>query len=374
MTVANETARKEYDGNDSTTEFAISFYFFVDGDINVYLDEVLQTLTTHYTVADAGEPSGGTLTMLTAPATGEVLTILRDVALTQGTDYVENSSFPADSHEQALDRLTMIVQQLQEEIDRAIIASPESQVTITMPSPEAGKGLVWNSGGTDLENTTDALNDIVTDAETARTAAELAQTNAETAETNAETAETNAETAETNAAASAVIAAVSADNVTQDWIPIEWAEDGASPPDTTEAYTVSNQTVRVRKFRGDTGDQDVTFSIRVPPYIAGSTIKVRPHVIVTEGTGPSNEGVVTSFAGHCNAIGSAFGSVILATKTGWTASQNDQDNLGWSAAITPTGLTAGKILMLKMFRDQDHGSDTYAQDLGYWGIDIDWAP
>ena len=203
MTVSSETARVQYDGNDVTVEFAIPFYFFADGDIAVYLDDTLKTLTTHYTVADAGEPSGGTLTMLTAPATGETLTIIRDVALTQETDYVENSSFPADSHENAIDRLTMISQQLQEEINRAITASPDSEETITVPTPEAGKALLWNAGGTDLENSTDDFDDIVTDAETAQTAAEAAQTAAETAQTNAETAETNAETAQAAAEAAA---------------------------------------------------------------------------------------------------------------------------------------------------------------------------
>lgn len=124
MTVSSETKRAQYDGNDATVEFSIPFYFFADSDIDVYLDDTLKTLTTHYTVADEGEPSGGTLTMLTAPATGETLTIIRDVALTQGVDYVENSSFPADSHETALDRLTMISQQLQEEVNRALVVNP----------------------------------------------------------------------------------------------------------------------------------------------------------------------------------------------------------------------------------------------------------
>lgn len=222
MTVSSETARVQYDGNDVTVEFAIPFYFFADGDIAVYLDDTLKTLTTHYTVADEGEPSGGTLTMLAAPATGETLTILRDVALTQGTDYVENSSFPADSHEDALDRLTMIVQQLQEEIDRAIVASPDSEAVVTLPTPTANKALLWNAGGTDLENSTDDFDDIVTDAEAAQTAAEAAQTGAETAETNAETAETNAETAETNAAASAAAAAASAAAIPQISAANEW--------------------------------------------------------------------------------------------------------------------------------------------------------
>ncbi|MCP4488990.1 MAG: hypothetical protein GY820_17010 [Gammaproteobacteria bacterium] len=198
MTVSTETARVQYDGNDVTVEFAIPFYFFEDADVAVYLDDTLKTLTTHYTVADEGEPSGGTLTMLTAPATGETLTILRGVAFTQGTDYVENSSFPADSHEDAIDRLTMMAQQLQEEIDRAVVASPSSTATITLPDPDAGAVMKWNDTEDGLENSTidvDDLDDAIADAEAAQTAAETAQGLAETAQTAAETAQTAAENA-----------------------------------------------------------------------------------------------------------------------------------------------------------------------------------
>ena len=124
MTVSNEEYRNDYDGNSSTTVFPVDFYFLADAELLVVLtdaDGVEDTLVldTDYTVQDAGVPAGGSITMVVPPATGEKLTIVRNMPLTQLTDYAENDSFPAESHETALDRLTMLVQQLQEEVNRA---------------------------------------------------------------------------------------------------------------------------------------------------------------------------------------------------------------------------------------------------------------
>ena len=123
MTVSSQVNRKDYAGNGSTTAFATEFRFLSDTSIKVIVTvdrtrvETVQTLTTDYTVSGVGDDSGGTVTMIVPPATGETLTIKRDGPLTQNTDYVENDDFPAESHEQALDKLTMNMQQQQEELD-----------------------------------------------------------------------------------------------------------------------------------------------------------------------------------------------------------------------------------------------------------------
>ena len=123
MTVSNEDYRNDYIGNGSTTVFPVDFYFLTDAELLVVLTavgdvETTQILNTDYTVQDAGVPSGGSITMVVPPATGEKLTIVRNMPLTQLTDYEENDNFPAESHETALDRLTMLTQQLQEEVNR----------------------------------------------------------------------------------------------------------------------------------------------------------------------------------------------------------------------------------------------------------------
>lgn len=160
MTVSTTTTpRVQYNGNGVTTVFNTSFTFDKSSDIVVILTSVsgidtTKIITTHYTVS-GGSGSSGSVTMITAPALGEKLTIYRSTSLTQNTDYQEASTFPAASHELALDRLTYMVQELDYDISRATLNSITSGITgITLPSPVALQFLRWNSSATNLENTT----------------------------------------------------------------------------------------------------------------------------------------------------------------------------------------------------------------------------
>ena len=134
MTVSSTTTKVSYAGNGSTTVFAYGFKIFADADLRVIEraadgTETVKSLTTHYTVSGAGTDSGGNVTFGTAPASGVTVIIKRNLTLTQGTDYVANDPFPAESHEEALDRLTFIAQGIQEELDRAIKASETNTLT-----------------------------------------------------------------------------------------------------------------------------------------------------------------------------------------------------------------------------------------------------
>jgi hypothetical protein len=119
MTVNTATSTATYTGNGSTTVFPVPFYFLVNTDLQV-LQKVAATgvvktlvLNSDFTLTGAGVEAGGTLTMTVAPATGDTLYIARNVTAVQQTAYPANSPFPAASHEMALDRLTMLAQQLQ---------------------------------------------------------------------------------------------------------------------------------------------------------------------------------------------------------------------------------------------------------------------
>lgn len=125
MTVSSEVNSVSYSGNGATQIFAVPYYFLADSHLRVVLraadgTETVQAITTNYTVSGAGNPAGGQVTMLAAPDTGVTLVILRNVPATQETDYVANDPFPAESHERALDKLTMLVQQGVFEYGRAL--------------------------------------------------------------------------------------------------------------------------------------------------------------------------------------------------------------------------------------------------------------
>lgn len=117
MTVSTTSySAQTYNGNGATTAFATVFPFLESSHLVVTLiavggAETVQTITTHYTVS-GGNGSDGTVTMLTAPASGEQLVIERSTTRNQTTDYVENDSFPAATHEKALDKLTFITQEI----------------------------------------------------------------------------------------------------------------------------------------------------------------------------------------------------------------------------------------------------------------------
>lgn len=222
MTISTTANRAEYTGNGVTTAFSFPYYFLADADLKVYKAGVLQTITTQYTVSGAGNPAGGTVTFVTAPASGNAVILLRDPAVTQTADYVANDPFPAETHEQALDKLTMISQRLKDRTDRAAVLpdTVASTVDPTLPAPSAGKALLWNADADALENSTDDFNDIVTDATAlaaaaaaSATAAAASATAAATAETNAETAESNAEAAQVGAEAAQVAAQAAADSI-----------------------------------------------------------------------------------------------------------------------------------------------------------------
>ena len=158
MTVSTTTNKVSYSGNGSQTVFAYTFKIFADGDLTVIIrsstgTETTKTLTTHYTVSGAGSSSGGNVTFTSGntPASGDTVVIQRKLGLTQGTDYVANDPFPAESHEDALDRLTFITQQIQEEVDRSIKASVTNTISTTefavSATDRANKFFAFDSAG-----------------------------------------------------------------------------------------------------------------------------------------------------------------------------------------------------------------------------------
>jgi hypothetical protein len=157
MTVSSTTTKNSYSGNGSLTVFAYGFKIFDEEDIEVILrndatnTETVQTITTDYSVSNVGNANGGNITFVAAPASGITVVLRRASPLTQTTDYTPNDPFPAESHEDALDKLTFISQQLQEELGRSIKLSRTNTMTSTEftvgASARADKILAFDSNG-----------------------------------------------------------------------------------------------------------------------------------------------------------------------------------------------------------------------------------
>lgn len=132
MTVASSTSKSgPYTGNGATTVFAFAFKVQAATDIKVVrtvttdgvdVDTVL-TVAVDYTVsvnADQSTSPGGSVTMLSAPSASQRITILRNVSATQGASIPNQGGFYPKVVENALDKLTMLYQQVAEELARAL--------------------------------------------------------------------------------------------------------------------------------------------------------------------------------------------------------------------------------------------------------------
>ena len=158
MTISTTTILNSYSGNGSTTAFAYTFPINTTSEITVIERSATGTETvksegtgsTNYGIADNGA-SGGTITMVTAPASGTTLLIRRNTDFTQETDYVANDPFPAETHEDALDKLQMQNQELEEELNRSLKISRTNTMTstefTTSASDRASKVLAFDSSG-----------------------------------------------------------------------------------------------------------------------------------------------------------------------------------------------------------------------------------
>jgi hypothetical protein len=157
-TITSETTRVSYSGNGSTTVFAYPFTIIADADLLVIIrdasgNETTQTLTTHYTVSGAGVDGGGNVTMVTAPTSTETLLIMRNRALKQESDWITGGGFLAETLEDDIDELTMIAQQQEEKLGRALLLKKTSSYSdLDLPNIVAGQILGWNSSGDGVAN------------------------------------------------------------------------------------------------------------------------------------------------------------------------------------------------------------------------------
>ena len=158
MTISTTTIKNSYSGNGSTTTFNYTFKITDQDDIDVIIrsssgTETTKTITTHYTVTGVGNSSGGTVVFTSGniPASGETVLLRRSTPLTQGVDLIENDPLPADTLEDALDKLTSINQELQEQSDRSLKISRTNTMTSTefstSATDRANKILSFDSSG-----------------------------------------------------------------------------------------------------------------------------------------------------------------------------------------------------------------------------------
>jgi hypothetical protein len=172
MAVSATTNSVSYTGNGSTTSFAVTFAFQGTGS-TAELEVIERTIatgaettksyTTHYTVT-GGNGSTGAVVAESAPADTVQWHIRRTTTRTQTVDYTTNDPFPADTHELALDRLAMGLQEVQGELDRSFKVSRTTSITtpefVDDAATRASKLLGFASDGNSIEAVTGRVNTV----------------------------------------------------------------------------------------------------------------------------------------------------------------------------------------------------------------------
>lgn len=135
--------------------------------------ETILTYGTDYSVALNSNRKGGQVTVVNKRSAAWTITIYRSYEATQGADYNDFDAFPAETLEQCLDKVTMLIQEIKEELTRCV------KVTVTgNQTPEQLLAEVYSK----LDSATAIAAQAIAAANTATTAANNATAAVESAE------------------------------------------------------------------------------------------------------------------------------------------------------------------------------------------------
>jgi len=153
LTVGDLTPRAQYTATSGQTVFSYNFPIFNDSDLKVYIGSTLQTITTNYTVSGAGTTSGGNVTLTSGASYGDVVTIYRDLPVSRTTDYATGGALLAENLNDDLDKLTMMIQQIEYDLNSRVLRFGQFTTGIPLSeftenaSDRANKVLSFSSTG-----------------------------------------------------------------------------------------------------------------------------------------------------------------------------------------------------------------------------------
>jgi len=130
--------------------YAFTFEILAAGDIAVFKDDTLLTLTTNYTVAIAANGTGS-ITLTAAPTGATQIAIVGNRTIQRTTDFTTGGDFFANTLNDELDQQTIFAQQNAEGLTRALTAPQTDPTNINMTLPRASvranKTLAFSSTG-----------------------------------------------------------------------------------------------------------------------------------------------------------------------------------------------------------------------------------
>ncbi len=179
-------------GDGVQTEFIYPFAIFKNGDLEVYLDETLQT--DGFTITGAGQSEGGSVLFEVPPSNNVLVTLRRYLVIERTSDFAEGGAFHASVINRELDYLVAVAQQNAQDTKRALMLNAtDGDVVLTLPSKteRAGTSLAFDNEGIPVAGpTVTEISKAQANAEAATQAAIDALASQLAAESASETAQT----------------------------------------------------------------------------------------------------------------------------------------------------------------------------------------
>jgi len=148
--ISNVSRRVVYTGSAGVGPYAFSFEIIAAGDVDVYKNDTLLTLTTNYTVT-INSNGTGSVTLVVAATGSDRITIVGARAIERTTDFVTGGDLFANTLNEEIDSQTIFVQQVAETAERSIKApvTDPTNINMTLPSQtsRAGKTLAFDASG-----------------------------------------------------------------------------------------------------------------------------------------------------------------------------------------------------------------------------------
>ena len=151
IAVSNNTPRVSYTVSQRATQtsFTLSFEFFAEADLNVYVDDTLKSLTTHYTVSGGNGSTGAVAISVTGATGGSTVVITRDIALERTTDFPTQGAFNISSLNTELDKLVAIDADVDDTISRSIrLKDQDATASMELPLKASRVGTVLGFNAT----------------------------------------------------------------------------------------------------------------------------------------------------------------------------------------------------------------------------------
>lgn len=160
MTLTALGARNEYTATAGQTLFNYTFKVYASSDLQVFVTPSGQDANdtndevTGFSVTGVEDEDGGTVTLASAASAGDLVTIVSNIPTSRTTDYQDNGDFVPDTVNSDIDRVVSLVKQATDQLVRTVLLqkSYQNAGALTLPIPEAGKIIRWNSIPDGFEN------------------------------------------------------------------------------------------------------------------------------------------------------------------------------------------------------------------------------